>query len=348
MATETKAARPKEKPEHVRHTELGRPVTLLEAIREALWEEMERDPDVFLLGEDIGVYGGAFKVTDGFIDWFGPERVIDTPISEGGFTGAAAGAAHMGMRPVVEMQFMDFVSCAYEPLTNYIATSRWRGAGALPMVVRGPVGGGVRGGPFHSQNPEMAFVHTPGLKIVYPSTARDAKALLKAAIRDDDPVLYFEHKKLYRAPFLRETLPAAELIEPLGSARIHRSGRDLTIVTYGMMVHESQKAADQLARDGIEAEIIDLRTLVPLDENAVIESAKKTNRLLIVHEDTRTGGIAGEIAMRVSERAFEWLDAPMLRVTAIDSPVPYSPPLEDYFLPQVDDIVNAGRYLARY
>jgi pyruvate/2-oxoglutarate/acetoin dehydrogenase E1 component len=338
-----------EKPEHVRNTELGRPVTMLEAIREALWEEMARDPDVFVIGEDIGVYGGAFKVTDGFLDHFGETRVIDTPISEAGFTGAAAGAAHMGMRPVVEMQFMDFVSCAYEPLTNYIATSRWRGSGAVPLVVRGPVGGGVRGGPFHSQNPEMAFFHTPGLKIVYPCTAADAKGLLKAAIRDDDPVLYFEHKKLYRAPFLRETLPNEDVIVPLGRARTHRAGRDITIVTYGMMVHESLKAAEQLSEaDGIDVEILDLRTLLPLDEDAIIESVKKTNRVLIVHEDTRTGGIAGEISMRISEKAFEWLDAPILRVTSIDSPVPYSPPLEDYFLPQVADIVTACRYLAKY
>ncbi|HEX6134165.1 MAG TPA: alpha-ketoacid dehydrogenase subunit beta [Longimicrobiales bacterium] len=337
------------KPEHVRSTELGRPVTMLEAIREALWEEMERDPAVFLIGEDIGVYGGAFKVTDGFIDHFGTERVIDTPISEAGFTGAAAGAAHMGMRPVVEMQFMDFVSCAYEPLTNYIATSRWRGSGPVPMVVRGPVGGGVRGGPFHSQNPEMAFFHTPGLKIVYPSTARDAKGLLKSAIRDDDPVLFFEHKKLYRAPFLREVLePGAEPI-PLGRARVHREGADLTIVTYGMMVHESGKAADQLSDElDLAVEILDLRTLLPLDEDAIIASVKKTNRALIVHEDTRTGGIAGEIALRISEKAFEWLDAPILRVTAIDTPVPYSPPLEDYYLPQVADIVTAAKYLAKY
>jgi 2-oxoisovalerate dehydrogenase E1 component beta subunit len=337
------------KPDHVRSTELGRPVTLLEAIREALWEEMERDPAVFMLGEDIGVYGGAFKVTDGFIDWFGEQRVIDTPISEAGFTGAAAGAAHMGMRPVVEMQFMDFVSCAYEPLTNYIATSRWRGSGPLPLVVRGPVGGGVRGGPFHSQNPEAAFFHTPGLKIVYPSTAADAKGLLKAAIRDDDPVLYFEHKKLYRAPFLREVLPADAAPIPLGVARMHRTGKDLTIVTYGMMVHESQKAAEQLESEiGLDIEILDLRTLLPLDEDAIIASVRKTNRVLIVHEDTRTGGIAGEIAMRISEKAFEWLDAPILRVTAIDTPVPYSPPLEDYFLPQVSDIVTAAKYLAAY
>jgi pyruvate/2-oxoglutarate/acetoin dehydrogenase E1 component len=348
MATVSESAT-KEKPDHVRGTELGRPVTMLEAIREALWEEMEREPAVFLMGEDIGAYGGAFKVTDGFIDWFGEQRVIDTPISEAGFTGAAAGAAHMGMRPVVEMQFMDFVSCAYEPLTNYIATSRWRGSGPVPLVVRGPVGGGVRGGPFHSQNPEMAFFHTPGLKIVYPCTARDAKGLLKAAIRDDDPVLFFEHKKLYRAPFLREVLEPEAGAIPLGQARVHRDGRDLTIITYGMMVHESQKAAAQLAEEhGVDVEIIDLRTLLPLDEDAIIASVRKTSRALIVHEDTRTGGIAGEIAMRISEKAFEWLDAPILRVTAIDTPVPYSPPLEDYYLPQVADIVTAAKYLVNY
>lgn len=338
----------REKPDHVRHTETGRPVTMLEAIREALWEEMERDATVFLLGEDIGAYGGAFKVTEGFAAYFGDDRVVDTPISEGGFTGLAAGAAHAGMRPVVEMQFMDFVSCAYEPLTNYVATSRWRGGGAVPLVVRGPVGGGVRGGPFHSQNPEMAFFHTPGLKIAYPATARDAKGLLKSAIRDDDPVLFFEHKKLYRAPFLREVLPLEDDLVELGKARLHRPGRHITVVTYGAMVHESRKAADMLAADGIELEIIDLRTLLPLDEAAVIESVKRTHRLLIVHEDTRTGGIAGEIGMRVSEAAFEWLDAPMLRVTAIDSPVPYSGALEDYFLPGVEDIVKAARYLYRY
>lgn len=350
MATVAEASKePVGRPEHVRHTELGRPVTFLEAIREALWEEMERDPAVFLMGEDIGVYGGAFKVTEGFLAHFGPDRVVDTPISEAGFTGAAAGAAHMGLRPVVEMQFMDFVASAYEPLTNYIATSRWRGAGSLPLVVRGPVGGGVRGGPFHSQNPEMAFFHTPGLKIVYPATAADAKALMKAAIRDDDPVLFFEHKKLYRAPFLREQLPQDDIIAPLGAARVHRAGSDVTIVTYGMMVHECLKAAQVLAdEDGLEIEVVDLRTLLPLDEDAIIESVKKTNRLLVVHEDTRTGGIAGEIAMRVNERAFEWLDAPILRVTAIDTPVPYSPPMEDYFLPQAADIISACRYLARY
>jgi 2-oxoisovalerate dehydrogenase E1 component beta subunit len=335
-------------PERPNGTVSGRPVTFLEAIREALWEELERDPAVFLLGEDIGEYGGAFKVTEGFSRHFGASRIIDTPISEAGFVAAAAGAAHAGMRPVVEMQFMDFVSCAYEPLTNYIATARWRTGGSLPLVVRGPVGGGVRGGPFHSQNPEMAFFHTPGLKLVYPATARDAKGLLKAAIRDDDPVLFLEHKKLYRAPFLRELLPPEDYVVPLGCARVHRPGTDLTIVTYGMMVHECQKAAEQLAASGIEAEILDLRTLLPLDDASIIESVRRTGRVLIVHEDTRTGGIAGEIAMRVNEQAFEWLDAPILRVTAIDAPVPYAAPLEDYFLPHVADILAACRYLAGY
>lgn len=337
-----------DRPEHVGKTRAGEPATLLEAISEALWEEMEADDRVILLGEDIGVYGGAFKVTRGFLDRFGPERVIDTPISEGGFTGAAAGAAHMGLRPVVEMQFMDFISPAYDVITNYIATSLYRGSGALPMVIRGPVGGGNRGGPFHSQNVEMAFFHTPGLKIVYPSNPRDAKGLLKSAMRDDNPVIFEEHKGLYRAPHLREVLPQDDYDVPIGKARVVLEGESLTIVTYGLMVHRTLEAAAHLGKEGIQAEIIDLRTLLPLDEDAIVKSVEKTGKLLIVHEDTRTGGIAGEIAMRVNERAFEWLDGPILRVTAIDSPVPYSGTLEDYFLPSVEDIVTAGRYLGRY
>ena len=337
------------RPDHVLQTERGEPVTFLEAIREAIWEEMERDERVFLLGEDIGVYGGAFKVTEGMLERFGELRVIDTPISEIGFTGAAAGAAHMGMRPVVEMQFIDFISCAYDMITNYIATSRYRGTGPQPLVIRGPSGGGVRGGPFHSQNPEAAFLHTPGLKIVYPATAYDAKGLLKSAIRDDDPVLFFEHKWLYRRPQLREVLPPEDYTVPLGRARIHREGTDLTIVTYAAMVHKSLEAAERLdAEDGLSVEVLDLRTLLPMDDEAILHSVRKTNRVLIVHEDTRTGGIAGEIAMRISEQAFAWLDAPILRVTAVDAPVPYSPPLEDYFLPQADDVVEAARYLASY
>ncbi len=339
----------RETPEHLLKTKRGEPVTLLEAISEALYEEMTRDESVFLLGEDIGVYGGAFKVTRDFLGHFGPQRVIDTPIAEGGFTGAAAGAAHMGLRPVVEMQFMDFISPAYDVITNYIATSRYRGAGPMPLVIRGPVGGGNRGGPFHSQNVEMAFFHTPGLKIVYPSTAYDAKGLMKAAIRDDNPVIFEEHKGLYRAPALREILPDEDYVVPLGKARIVREGSDLTIVSYGAMVHKSVEAAETMAtEDGASVEVIDLRTLLPLDEDAIVESVKKTGKLLVVHEDTRTGGIAGEIAIRVSEKAFEWLDGPILRVTAIDSPVPYSGSLEDYFLPQTDDVLAAARYLAAY
>jgi 2-oxoisovalerate dehydrogenase E1 component beta subunit len=335
--------------DHLTKTRRGEQVTFLEAISEALFEEMERDDSVFLMGEDIGSYGGAFKVTRGFLEHFGDRRVIDTPIAEGGFTGAAAGAAHMGLRPVVEMQFMDFISPAYDVITNYIATSLYRGAGPMPLVIRGPVGGGNRGGPFHSQNVEMAFFHTPGLKIVYPSTAYDAKGLLKAAIRSDDPVIFEEHKGLYRAPHLREVLPEEDYVVPLGEARTVREGKDLTVVTYGAMVHVSLEAATTLqAEDGISVEVLDLRTLLPLDEDAVVESVKRTGKLLVVHEDTRTGGIAGEIAMRVNEKAFEWLDGPVLRVTAIDAPVPYSAPLEDYFLPQVEDVVTAARYLANY
>jgi pyruvate/2-oxoglutarate/acetoin dehydrogenase E1 component len=344
MATATST-----RPEPGRLREEGKPITFLEAIREGIWEEMERDERVFIMGEDIGVYGGAFKVTEGMLERFGELRVIDTPISEIGFTGAAAGAAHMGMRPIVEMQFIDFISCAYDIITNYIATSRYRGSGPQPLVIRGPSGGGVRGGPFHSQNPEMAFFHTPGLKIVYPATAYDAKGLIKAAIRDDDPVLFFEHKWLYRRPQVREVLPSEDYVVPIGEARVHREGVDLSIVTYAAMVHKSLDAAAQLEReDGLSVEVLDLRTLLPLDEDAIVRSLKKTNRLLIVHEDTRTGGIAGEIGMRINEKAFEWLDAPILRVTAIDTPVPYSPPLEDYFLPQTEDVVKAARYLAAY
>lgn len=244
---------------------------------------------------------------------------------------------------------MDFISPAYDVITNYLATSRYRGSGSVPVVVRGPVGGGNRGGPFHSQNVEMAFFHTPGLKIVYPSTAYDAKGLMKAAIRDDDPVIFEEHKSLYRAPHLREVLPAEDYVVPLGKARRAREGGDATIVTYGAMVHASLEAAAVLEKDdGVEIEVLDLRTLLPLDDAAIAESVKKTGRLLIVHEDTRTGGIAGEIAMRVNEQAFEWLDAPILRVTAIDSPVPYAGGLEDYFLPRVSDIVTTCRYLTGY
>jgi len=323
-------------------------VTYLEAIRQGLFEEMARDERVFVLGEDVGAYGGAFKVTDGLQARFGESRVIDAPIAETAIVGTAAGAAHMGFRPVCEMQFIDFISCAYSILTNYVATARYRADLKTPIVVRGPAGGFVRGGPFHSQNPEAAFLHTPGLKIVAPATARDAKGLIKAAIRDDDPVLYFEHKYLYRR--IKEELPAdEEILTPIGRARVARAGRDLTIVTYSAMVHKSLEAAETLASEhGVEVEVLDLRTLAPLDDEAIVASVKKTNRVLVVHEDTRTGGLAGEIAARVNELCFEWLDAPVRRVAAHDVPLPYAPPLEDFVLPGTGDIVKAARWMASY
>ena len=323
-------------------------LTYLEALRQGMWEEMERDERVFLLGEDIGDYGGAFKVTEGFLGRFGPDRVIDTPISEAALVGAAAGAAHMGLRPVAEMQFIDFISCAYDMLTNYVATARYRAGLATPLVVRGPSGGYVRGGPFHSQMPEAAFFHTPGLKLVAPATARDAKGLIKAAIRDDDPVIYFEHKYLYRR--IKEDIPEGEeILTPIGRARLAREGTDLSVIAWSATVWKALEAADQLEReDGVSVEVLDLRTLLPMDDEAITATVRKTNRVLIVHEDTRTGGVAGEIAARINEHAFEWLDAPIRRVTAHDTPLPYAPTLEDYVLPQTADVVRAARWLLAY
>ncbi len=323
-------------------------VTYLEAIKAGLAEEMARDENVFILGQDVGAFGGAFKVTEGFQRRFGEARVIDTPISETAIVGAAAGAAHMGLRPVCEMQFIDFLSCAYSILTNYVATARYRAGLSTPMVVRGPSGGYVRGGPFHSQNPEAAYLHTPGLKIVAPATARDAKGLIKSAVRDDDPVLYFEHKFLYRR--IKEDLPEGEeILTPIGKARTVREGKQLTIITWSAMLWKSLEAAEQLEReDGLSVEVLDLRTLLPLDDAAIMASVRKTNRVLIVHEDTRTGGVAGEITARINDQAFEWLDGPVKRVCAHDVPLPFAPTLEDFVLPQVADVVSAARWLARY
>ena len=321
-------------------------ITMLEAIRAALFEEMERDPSVVTLGEDIGVYGGAFKVTEGLLARFGPERVIDTPISETAIVGAACGMSYLGLRPVVEMQFIDFIACCFNQVTNYVAKSHYRWGAPVPMVVRGPSGAGVRGGPFHSASPEMYFVHTPGLKVVYPSTAYDAKGLLKSAIRDNDPVLFFEHKFLYRR--IKEEVPAGDFTVPIGKAAVRRPGRDLTIVSYGAMARTSLEAAALLAQEGIEAEVIDLRSVAPLDRETILGSVRKTNKLLIVHEDTRTGGLAGEIAAIVCESAFEDLDAPVERVTGLDTPVPYAPPLEDRFLPNAEKVAAAARELAKY
>jgi pyruvate/2-oxoglutarate/acetoin dehydrogenase E1 component len=322
-------------------------ITYLEAIREALFEEMQRDENVFMIGEDIGAFGGAFKVTEGLMKQFGEARVIDSPISEIGIVGAAAGAAHMGMRPVVEMQFIDFIANAYDMLTNYVATARYRAFLPCPMVVRGPSGGYVRGGPFHSQNPEAGFIHTPGLKVVYPATAADAKGLMKSAIRDDDCVLFFEHKYLYRR--IKDTMPAGDHLVPIGKARTAREGKDLSIITYAATVWKALEAAETLEKsDGLSVEVIDLRTLSPLDDEAIQATVRKTNRVMIVHEDTRTGGIAGEITARINETSFAWLDAPVLRVTAHDIPLPYAPQLEDFVLPQTDDIVRVARHLAAY
>ncbi|HZE88989.1 MAG TPA: alpha-ketoacid dehydrogenase subunit beta [Verrucomicrobiae bacterium] len=320
--------------------------TYLEAIRQALTEEMERDERVFLLGEDIGAYGGAFKVTAGLRDRFGARRVIDTPIAEAGIVGAAVGAALAGMRPVAEMQFIDFIACGFNQLVNFAAKSRWRWGGGVPMVVRGPCGGGVRAGPFHSQNVEAHFFHVPGLKIVEPATAYDAKGLLKSAIRDEDPVLFLEHKFLYRR--VKEDLPDGDYAVPLGVAATRRQGSDLAIVTYGAMVHTALDAARRLEADGVSTEVLDLRTLLPLDDDAILAAAAKTGKVIVLHEDTRTGGIGAEIASRIGERAFEYLDGPVVRVTAPDTPVPYAAPLEDLFIPDVAKVVAAARELIAY
>jgi pyruvate/2-oxoglutarate/acetoin dehydrogenase E1 component len=326
----------------------GGPATFVEAIRQGIWEEMQRDPTVFVIGEDVGAYGGAFKVTDGLIDQFGSGRVIDTPISEGAIVGAACGAALMGMRPVAEFQFIDFISAGFDLLTNYAAKCRYRWGAGIAAVFRGPSGSGLRSGPFHSLNPESFFLNTAGLKIVEPSTAYDAKGLIKAAIRDPDPVLFFEHKKLYRLPRLREDLPTDDYIVELGQARTAREGRDLSIITFGASVLVALDAAEELEKEGLDVEVIDLRTLAPLDKAAILASVKKTSRVMVLHEASRTGGIGGEIAAIIAEEAFEWLDAPVVRVASLDTPVPYSPPLEDYYLPQINDVVDAARKLAGY
>lgn len=321
-------------------------VTYLEAIRQGIWEEMERDSRVFVMGEDVGIYGGAFKVTEGFVHKFGVERVVDTPISEMAIASAAYGASLTGLRPVGEFQFMDFISSAHSQIVQILAKSNWRWGAPAPLVLRGPSGGGVSGGPFHSQNPEMFYVHTPGLKVIAPATARDAKGLMKSAIRDNNPVLFFEHKFLYRR--VKEELPEEDSIIEIGKARVHREGRHVSVITYGAMVYVAQDAAEVLSKEGIELEILDLRTLLPLDREAIRETVEKTNRVIVLHEDTKTGGIAGEVAAIINEEAFDFLDAPIMRITAIDSPVPFSPPLEKGFLPQVEDVVREARRLVKY
>ena len=323
-------------------------LTYLEAIREALAEEMRRDPKVFVLGEDVGAYGGAFGVTQGLYDEFGEMRVIDTPISESLIVGASIGAALRGYRPVAEMQFADFISCAFDQITNQAATLRYRygGRASVPIVVRAPSGGNVGGGLYHSQNPEAWFIHRPGLKVVAPSTAWDAKGLLKAAIRDDNPVVYFEHKYLYRRA--KGPVPEGDEMVPIGVAATRREGSDATLLTYGAMVTPSLEAADQMAKEGVEVEVIDLRSLLPFDKAAIFRSLDKTSRVLIVHEDVKTLGLGAELSAVIMEERFEALDAPVMRVTYPDSHVPFSHVLEAANLPNTKTITEALRRLAQY
>jgi 2-oxoisovalerate dehydrogenase E1 component beta subunit len=318
-------------------------VTYLEAIRQALWDEMEQDERVFMLGQDIGTYGGAFRVTAGFLDRFGPERIVDTPISESAMIGCAIGASMMGLLPVVEMQFIDFISCGFNQIINFAAPSHYRWGQQVPIVVRGPAGGNVHGSAYHSQNPESYFQHTPGLKIVAPGTVADAYGLLRAAIHDPNPVLYFEHKYLYRR--LKDELAAGSdgVVVPIGQARLAREGRDLSVITYGAMLQVALEAAGRLEGDGIDLEVLDLRTLKPLDQEA-----RKTSRVIVLTEEQTTGSVAGEVAARISQDAFEWLDGPVHRLCCPDTPVPYSPTLEEAYLPNVDKLVAKVRELASY
>lgn len=321
-------------------------VTFLKAISQALREEMERDERVFIMGEDVGVYGGAFKVTEGFIEEFGPERVLDTPLSEVGFFGAGIGAALMGMRPVVEVQYADFISCGWDQIVNVAAKMHYRARESVPIVFRTPSAGGVRAGPFHSQSPEGWFCHTPGLKVVVPATPKDAKGLLKSAIRDNNPVLFFEPKYLYRR--VKEVLPEGDYTVPIGKANIAREGEDVSVITYGTMVHKALEAARVLEGRGISVEVVDLRTLLPLDREAILTSIAKTNKAFVLTEDTMSYGISAELTATVAAEAFEELDGPVVRMAPPDTPVPYSPPLEDYWLPQVTDVVAGIERLAAY
>jgi 2-oxoisovalerate dehydrogenase E1 component beta subunit len=320
--------------------------TYLQAISDGLRQEMQRDKRVFVIGEDVGVYGGAFKVTQGLQEEFGPWRVIDAPLSETAIVGGCTGAAIMGMRPVAEMQFADFISCAWDHLVTVAAKQRYRAGTPVPITVRLPSGGGFSGGPFHSQNPESSFAHIAGLKVVCPATPADAKGLLIEAIQDPNPVLYFEHKHLYRR--IKDEVPDERYAIPFGEARTHREGDDLTVVTWGAMVYTADEAAQQVESDGISVEIVDIRTLVPWDKQAVLDSVQKTSKVLVLHEDTLTGGFGAEIAATIAQEAFEHLDAPVRRIAAPDTPVPFAPVLEKAFIPQVDDVVAGIRELAEY
>jgi len=321
-------------------------VTFLQAIKEALQEVMRQDETVFIIGEDVGVYGGAFKVTEGFIDEFGPKRVIDAPIAETGFIGAAIGASLMGLKPVVEVQYADFISCGWDQIVNVAAKYHYRTRDPVPLVIRGPSGAGLRAGPFHSQSPELWFAHCPGLKVVVPATPTDAKGLLKAAIADPNPVIFFEHKYLYRR--IKERLPQAEYTVPIGKARIDREGEDLTVITYGAMLYKAREAASALETEGISCQIVDLRTVYPLDRETIVNAVKKTSKVMVLVEDTLSYGVSAEVAATIASDAFEYLDAPVVRVAPPDTPIPFSPPLEDAFLPQTDEILAKAKELLNY
>jgi 2-oxoisovalerate dehydrogenase E1 component beta subunit len=322
-------------------------LTYLAAINHALHYEMARDPNVIVLGEDVAdPFGGAFKVTKGLSDAFGTDRVINTPISENGFIGMASGMALMGFRPVIEVQFADFITSGFDAIVQFAATNHYRWGAAIPWVIRAPSDGGLRSGPFHSQNPEAWFTHTPGLKVVAPATPAGAKGLLLAAIRDNNPVIYFESKPLYRS--LKGVVPKGEYVVPIGEARLARSGDTLSIITYGAMVRESLTAADRLAADGIEIDVLDLRTLKPLDSEAILATARKTGKILIVHAANGNTGVGAEVSSIISEHAFEWLDAPIARLTGLDTPIPFSPSLEDAYRPNAEKIYTRARELAAF
>jgi 2-oxoisovalerate dehydrogenase E1 component beta subunit len=322
-------------------------LTYLQAISNAIAFEMERDPDVLVLGEDVGgEFGGAFKVTKGLADRFGDQRVLNTPLAEQSFIGMANGMALMGLRPIVEVQFADFISSGFDSIVQSAATIHYRFGGKVHWVIRAPSDGGIRSGPFHSQNPEAWFVHTPGLKVVAPSNPADAKGLLCSAVRDDNPVIYFEAKPLYRS--LRGPVPDGEHLVPIGKAKVVREGHHLTIVAYGAQVPQALAASEKLAAGGIEAEVVDLRTLKPLDFDTVAESVTRTSRVLVVHSANRMVGVGAEVAARVAEECFDWLDAPVTRLGGLDTPIPFSPPLEDAYRPDAQKITAAARQLVAY
>ena len=322
-------------------------LTYIDAISRGMWEEMERDPSVFLIGEDIGAYGGAFKATKGFQEHFGPERVIDSVLSEAAIIGAATGAAVAGMRPIAEMQFADFVTCGFNQIVTNASKIYYRWGIPVPMVIRLPSGGYIHGGPYHSASTEAWFAHVPGLKVVAPSTPSDARGLIKSAVRDNNPVMFFEFKYLYRR--VKGDVPEGDVTVPIGRGDVKREGGDVTIITYGSTVHFSLAASEIVSKeDGIETKVVDLRTLLPLDRDLIIDSVRATGKALIVHEDTLTGGVGGEVAALIAEHAFRDLDAPVKRVGALDAPVPFAPTLEAAHLPDTEGIVRALRELIRY